>query len=219
MSLFHPVKRLVGLGILRLIDDAGGIQRVQVDVGPTGPDGKSLQLRDDTPLMQHFGVASHPPRGSDAVLIALGGDANQMVVVATTHRDYRMKALPEGAVALYTTGDNYIKLLPDGSIESVGDWTHTGTLTVTGDTTVHGQTLLDGDLEVTGDTLLDQDLGVSGDAGVDGDLEVLGDITDRAGSNTVTLFTLRFKYNAHAHGGIQVGSAGNFTLVSNQLAT
>jgi phage baseplate assembly protein V len=219
MRLLPKLKRMVGLAVIKLINDAGPYQKVQLDLGPTGTDGKPLQLRDETYVLQHYGFVSHPPIDSDAAVIALGGEANQVLVIATGNRLYRLTGLPEGGVALHDMSGNYLKMT-DAGIESVGStWTHTGPIVVTGDLTVHGETLLDGGLEVTGDTLLDQDLGVSGNAGIDGDLEVLGDITDNAGSNGATVKEHRDAYNGHAHGGIQLGSAGNFTLVTNQPAT
>lgn len=219
LKLPTQIRRMVGLAVIRLIDDAKPYQRVQLDLGPKGPDGKPMQIRDDTPVMQHFGFTSHPPAGSDAAVIALGGDANQVVVIATGHREYRLTGLPEGGMAIHDMSGNYLKMTEEGWESTGSAWTHNGPMILNGDLTVNGETLLDGDTTVTGDTLLEQDLGVSGDAGIDGALEVGGDITDRVGSNAVTLFTFRFKYNAHAHGGVQIGSAGNLTLLPNQLAT
>jgi phage baseplate assembly protein V len=215
--LVSQMKRALGLAVIRLIDDAGPYQKVQLDLGPIGPDGQPLQLRDETYVLQHFGFTSHPPRGSDAALIALGGDANQVVVIATGNREYRMTGLPEGGVAIHDQSGNYFKLTDDG-IESVGTtWTHTGPLILQGDLTVDGATVLDGTLQVTGDATLDANLSVAGSAAITGSVTAEGDITDRSGSNSVTLFSLRTKYNAHAHGGVSPG--GMTSATTNQPAT
>lgn len=220
-SLFHGLKRVVGLAVIKLVNDAGVIQRVQLDMGPKGADGPR-QLRDDTPVLQQFGFTSHPPLGSDVAIIALGGDANQMVVIASGHREYRITALPEGAVAVYDKFGHHVRLDADG-IHVLGDTVFDGNVTINGDVAVTGDTTLTGNLGVTGNTALTGDLSVTGNTSltgalaVDGAMTATGDITDQSAGNTVTVAAVRVAYNLHKHSGVQAGGA--VSGISDHLAT
>lgn len=56
---------------------------------------------------------------------------------------------------------------------------------------------------------------INGDITHDGNLATSGDITDRTGSgNAVTVKTLRDKYNAHKHGGVQPGGGQTATTTT-----
>ena len=52
--------------------------------------------------MQNYGLTSHPPKGAEALLVALGGQRQHAVVIAVEDRRYRVTDLGEGEVALYT---------------------------------------------------------------------------------------------------------------------
>jgi len=124
---------IVGRGRVKLVRDDGPVQMLQVDLGPTGSAG-ALGLRDRTPRVGEYGLASNPPPGSVVIVLSLGGDRTEAVAIASHHQDSRFKDLLPGEAALYNglTGA-FVKMCADGKIRSHGDWIHDGALDVTGD--------------------------------------------------------------------------------------
>ncbi|MCY0854347.1 phage baseplate assembly protein [Cupriavidus sp. D39] len=61
------------------VNDAGGVQMMQVKLN-------AEETRDNTPRVPEFGLASNPPVGSDAIVVFLGGDRSQGVVLGTVHQ-------------------------------------------------------------------------------------------------------------------------------------
>ena len=118
-----PLKRrvllTVGRGVLRLIDDDGGVQRVQM----TALDGETL---DRVERFAEYGFTSRPHPEAEAVLIAVGGDRAHALVVAVEDRRYRLRGLKTGEVAVYDDLGQIIKLARDGiEIETRADVTVT----------------------------------------------------------------------------------------------
>lgn len=69
-------------------------QRTQVQ----GLDGETLS---DLELMQHFGFTSNPPKGTECIVIPLGGSTSHGIVLATEHGSFRIQNLKPGEVAIY----------------------------------------------------------------------------------------------------------------------
>lgn len=133
--LHRRVRGMVARGVLALVDDANGVQRVQVQVGEQTLDGL------DRP--QQFGFSSHPPAGSEVVVVFVGGNRDHGVIVSEGDRAHRPTAAEPGTVTLYDGAGHRITLTPNGiAIDGGG---HTLTLTNCPKLT-HA-----GDLEVTGD--------------------------------------------------------------------
>lgn len=97
--VLQPIKNrlslMIGRAILNVIDDSQGIQFVQLSALA----GETL---DKIPRMQNFGFTSNPPAGSEAIVLSLGGNRENMVVVATENRDSRFKSLAAGESAQYS---------------------------------------------------------------------------------------------------------------------
>lgn len=83
-------------GKITLINSTEPIQHMQVD----GLAGETLQ---DLEHFQQFGFTSHPPVGSEAVIIPLGGATSHGIVVATQNGNYRIKNLKSGETAIYSS--------------------------------------------------------------------------------------------------------------------
>lgn len=66
---------------------------------------------------QHYGFASVPPAGTEAIAVAIGNTSGHLVVVAELDRPNRPTDLMAGEVALYTASGASVRLLVDGSIE------------------------------------------------------------------------------------------------------
>ena len=94
-----PVRRRVRLmvsrAVLNAVNDAGGIQVVQVKL----LDGET---RDGVERMQNYGLTSVPLPGAEGLGVSVGGSRNHVVVVVMDDGRHRMKGLKPGEVAMYT---------------------------------------------------------------------------------------------------------------------
>ena len=111
--LLGPLKRRVmltiGRAVLTLIDDAGGIQRVQL----TALEGETL---DRVERFMEYGFTSHPHPGAEAVLAAVAGDRAHGLIVAVEDRRYRLAGLAGGEVALHDDLGQRIHLTRSGIV-------------------------------------------------------------------------------------------------------
>ena len=80
---------------LNSIDSSGKVQTIQAE-------GLAKEPLQGQELFQQYGMTSHPPPGTMAVVIPLGGKTSHGIVVATEHGSYRLAGLKSGEVALYT---------------------------------------------------------------------------------------------------------------------
>ncbi|MDO9755095.1 phage baseplate assembly protein V, partial [Glaesserella parasuis] len=76
-------------GVLNLVKSSPQIQLSQV----SGLADETLQ---DVELMQHFGLTSVPPAGTQAVVIPLGGKTTHGIIIATENGSFRVKGLKNG---------------------------------------------------------------------------------------------------------------------------
>ncbi len=89
--------------------DTGAIQTVQGRMD-------ALSVRDNMPVLFHYGFSSSMPVGGDKVVNYLNGDRSTGVVVATGHQSYRIKGLVTGEVAVYDMWGRSIKLGASGPV-------------------------------------------------------------------------------------------------------
>lgn len=104
--LSRRVAMLVGRALVKLIDDAGGMQLLQLE----GLDGEVLS---DVEHAQPYGLASAPLAGATGVLLAVGGVRANAVVINVGDRRYRLKGLIGGEVALYDDQGQAVHLKRD----------------------------------------------------------------------------------------------------------
>jgi phage baseplate assembly protein V len=153
--------------IVHRVSDAGETQVVDVEA-------HEGMLRSAVEVLQTYGLASAPPdaAGALAVVLAIGGDQGDLVVLPLSAPHVRFGALAPGEVALYDARGNRVHLKADGTIE------------VRAATKVVVQAPL---------------VQIEASAGVEitGDLRVSGQVQDAAG----TMQEMRDRYNAHNHGG------------------
>lgn len=213
---------LAGRAILTAVNDSENMQFVQLKALA----GESL---DKIRRFQEFGFTSNPPSGTEAIMISLGGNRENAVIIATDHRQYRFKPLQSGESAIYTDDGTYIVLKKAGEVEiktathvniDVPDATFTGNLLVKGnaviegDETVEGNSTVEGDAEVQGLTTLVQDVACGANVAVTG-VVAAGGFTGPAGgpmTSTVDIQTsanvigggtdlamVKSTFNAHTH--------------------
>lgn len=96
--LRRRVRLMISRAVLSMINDAGGIQLVQVKL----LDG---EVRDGVERMQNYGVTSVPLPGAEGVMVCVSGDRDHGIVIAMDDRRYRIKGLQPGEVAVYTDED------------------------------------------------------------------------------------------------------------------
>lgn len=92
--LYWRLRMLVGRGEVKLVDDSKAVQFVQVNFGP-------LEVRDNTPRVGEYGFTSNPPAGTDCVVLFVGGDRDNGVVIATNSKTERIKNLQPGEAAIH----------------------------------------------------------------------------------------------------------------------
>jgi phage baseplate assembly protein V len=93
--------------IVRLVDDAGGWQSVQIDV-------LGGETHDGVERVQDYGFTSHPRPGAEGVLLCPGGLRSHGLVIAVGDRRFRLKDLVEGEVAVHDDQGQVVKLARAG---------------------------------------------------------------------------------------------------------
>jgi phage baseplate assembly protein V len=128
--LWQRVNNMFAHGKVTAVNDAGGVQKHQLQLG-------YMETRDNTPSLQHFGLASTPPIGSDAVLIFFAGDRSQGLVVGTNNQGVRPVNQGSGETTLYNAYGMTVAL------SAAGISINTGGLPM----------VINGDLHVTGEVI------------------------------------------------------------------
>lgn len=126
-KLLAPLRQRVGnlfaRGVLRLIDSAGGAQKLQVEMQPG-------ELLNNVEHLEPYGFTSRPFAGAEVAGLSVGGDRNRIVVVMVADRRYRLKALAAGEMAIYDDQGQKVHLKRNGIyIEAAGTVEIKGTLT------------------------------------------------------------------------------------------
>ena len=136
LRLARRVVNALGIGWQNAdTDESRGTATMQVSL----PGG---ELRNDVPLLQHYGFASRPTPGADALVVFQSGDRGRGVVVATGDQRYRPLDLQPGDCCLYHSSGSRVMLHADGSISllpSSGTVGLTGTLDVSVDVIIAGK--------------------------------------------------------------------------------
>ena len=95
---------MIARAIVRLIGDDGTRQSAQLEV-------TAGEYLDDVPRIQNYGLTSVPPvDGTDAIVLFLNGDRNEGITIAMENRQFRLKGLESGEVALFDDLGNVVKL-------------------------------------------------------------------------------------------------------------
>ncbi len=184
--LGHRLQALVGIGRVTLVDDTTStVQRAQLTLG-------QMETRDNTPRLAEYGFASNPPPGTDAVMLFVGGDRSNGVVIATGNQTYRLKGLASGDAALYDSRGQSVWLTPGGLVVNGAGLpmviNNTPSVTVNASSSV---------------TLNTPTTHCTGNLTVDGNVVAQGDISDHGSKSMAGMRTV---YNGHTHSDPQGGS-------------
>lgn len=183
--------RLAFRGVITLVRAAGAVQLVQAD----GLAGEGLK---DNELFQHYGYTSHPPAGTMAIVLPIGGKTAHGIIIATEHGTYRIKGLAPGETAIYDDQGQKVHITRAGIVvDGAGK-------PVTVHNTPHvdfdtPQVNMTGALNVIGKITGTGGFAISGGTGITA--TITGDI---ATTGTITNNGHRID-NTHTHTGVQAG--------------
>ncbi|VTU28444.1 phage baseplate assembly protein V [Variovorax sp. PBL-E5] len=93
-KLWRRMLLVVGRGRITTGDDSGMVQRQQVLLS-------AAEIRDDTIRVAEYGFTSMPLPGCHGVVVFIGGDRSNGVIIATNDQNHRLKNLKPGEVAIY----------------------------------------------------------------------------------------------------------------------
>lgn len=141
----RSLKQIITRGIVKLVDVNTLLQTVQVELLTGG-------VIDKVEYAEPYGYTSHVIGGDDreAIALSVNGAKKHSVVISCFNRNYRLKGLAEGEVALYTDEGDSIILKRNGNIQvnASNKIELNAPLTeVTGDLDVLGNIAADGDVE------------------------------------------------------------------------
>jgi phage baseplate assembly protein V len=100
---------MVGNGRLTAGNDAGVVQRHQVQLGAD-------EVRDNTPRVAEYGFTSMPLPGATAVVVFVGGNRDDGVIIATGDQRYRLTSLVPGEVAIHDDQGQKVHLSRGGIV-------------------------------------------------------------------------------------------------------
>lgn len=169
-ELIRDIRNRVMLSIARavvsIVDDSKKMQSLQLSI-------LKREVRNDVERFQNYGFSSHPKVGAEAAVIFIGGNRDLGLCIAVDDRRYRLTALQEGEVALYTDeGDKLV--LKRGNVIEVT----THTFKVNASTKCEFTTPL---------------------ATFSGNVTAQGDITDHSTGSGRSMLSMRTIYNGHTH--------------------
>lgn len=100
--LVQRVRLMVARAVVRIVDSSRRVQTMQVGL-------LAGETRDNLECFEHYGFTSNPLPGMEAAVVFIGGDRSSGIVVAIGDRQFRLRGLTPGEVALYTDeGDSLI---------------------------------------------------------------------------------------------------------------
>jgi len=115
-KVVDPIKRSIqlsiGRAVLATVKDTTGIQEVKVSLYA----GEVKEME----RFQNYGFTSVPLSTAEGVCVFAGGNREHGICVAIDDRKFRLKSLPNGAVAMYDAFGSKIVLSNDGKIEVNG---------------------------------------------------------------------------------------------------
>lgn len=169
------IRMMVARAVITLVNDAAKVQRMNISL-------LDDEARNDVERYQNYGYTSNPHPGMEAVVLFLGGERANPVIIAVGDRQYRLNGLKTGEVALYTDEGDHILLGRGNKITAK-------TKTYTVNTEIMNINASSGVNITTPMT------NISAIVNAGGDINGMGEITDATGS----MRRIREVYNPHTH--------------------
>jgi len=207
--LRRAVSLMIGRGIVKLVNDAGGFQELQIAL-------LADEVSDKIPRVQNYGFTSNPQPGAQAVIACLGGNRNKAIAIAVDDPRYRPTGLQPGEAEMYTDEGDYIKFARGRIIQVVAGTKVSVTapeVDLIASTKVSLQTPLvectqnlkvDGNVTVLGTAAVTGMATVGGLAstGTAGASSIAGNLNITGGNVTADGIGLK----THVHGGVMTGA-------------
>ena len=155
---------LAGKAIIKAVNDGAPIQELRISA-------LAGEAMDRIARMQEFGFSSNPPAGSEGIILALGANRENLVMIATENRNVRIKNLASGEMVIYTDDGTYLHLKKSGQVElktAVKTLIDCPDVEMTGNLLVKGDTIIEKTLLVKDDVTFDKNLLVKINAIVQG---------------------------------------------------
>lgn len=92
---------MIGRAILTAVNDSTELQQASVNL-------LAGESKDLVEVFHSYGFVSSAPNGSECIMLSMGGNRDHGVIIASEHRDSRLKALLQGDTALYNESGTYI---------------------------------------------------------------------------------------------------------------
>lgn len=109
-----PLKRrvlmMIARGVIENIDDSKELQHCQMAL-------LQGEIRNDLERFQQYGFTSRPHPGAEGIAIFLGGNRDHGIIINVEDRQYRLKNLAAGEVAIHTDEGDFIKFKRGNEIE------------------------------------------------------------------------------------------------------
>jgi len=103
------VRLMVARAVVTAIGDAGKVQSAQVKL----LDG---EVRDGIEILHQYGFTSIPHGQREGLYFSVGGDRDHGVLICVADRQFRLKSIAPGEVAIYDDLDQKIHLTRDGIV-------------------------------------------------------------------------------------------------------
>ena len=110
----NRIQMIVGRAVLEAVKDDTGVQSMKLSL-------LAGEHRDEVERFQNYGFTSNPLPNSECVVIFPGGNRDHGIVVGIGDREFRLKNLESGEVALYTDEGDKIHFKRGNKIEIHGD--------------------------------------------------------------------------------------------------
>ncbi len=138
-KLKNRIAQLVGVGKVKTVQDSPVLQLLSVDL-------MAGEEREELEHMLPYGFAHNPHPESEAVVVFPDGDRSYGLVIAVANREYRLRGLEAGEVALYDDQEQMVKLGRDGITITSGlkialdapEINMNGKINMVGDTYING---------------------------------------------------------------------------------
>lgn len=208
------MKQFINRCIVKILKNTGAAQVAQVRL-------HSGEVIDGLEYQEQYGFTSTAPKTNrEGVALFIDGDRGNGFLISVANRQYRIKNLGDGEVALYDDKGQYVKILQDGNIKVKAN---TRVLAECPLFETTGNAKIGGNLEVVGNTELKQNLEVKLNTEMKGTLEVKGLISGKGGlevsggsgasvsgnininGGNITADGISLK--THKHGGVTAGGA------------
>jgi phage baseplate assembly protein V len=199
--IYRRLRSMLGLAVLRLVNDAPGIQQVQITL-------MHSEVRDKANRLQNYGFTSVPKAGAAAHYAAAAGHRGNVIVLVVDDPRYRKRNLADGEVAMYHHEGDYV-LLKNGRIIEVMAGTKIKVTAPEIEAIAATKVKLDTPLvDCTGNLQIDGNLSVGGSLSVSGTTTLAGAVSMPGGA---TIGGIQFAL--HKHPGVTAGAAQTGTPV------